>query len=138
MKKLIALCLFLFISCKNETITYPPNNLEVFYFKPGILYPMSLGCKWINNAKTEKGKTKYERIYDKASIDEFLKLYNKYEVDTIHKNLDARIHILVHKGVKADTLCLGENFGTAINGQQMKDSKELLNFIKKKINYNQF
>ena len=126
------------MSCKKDFTSYPPNSLEILYFKPGILYPYSLGCGWVNNPKIEEGKTKYVRIYDKVSMEKFLKLYNKYEIDSTQRSADIRIKILIHQGIKADTLCLGENFGTVLNGKSMKDSKELLNFIKMEIDYDNF
>ena len=34
-----------------------------------------------------------------------------------------------------DTLCLGENFNTFINGKKYKDNKEMLIYIKEIIDY---
>lgn len=124
------------MSCKKEIVSYPPNNLEIVYQKPGMLYPMAFGCGWPRNIDSLAEEFKYIRIYDKTSVDKFLKLYKKYKIDSTKSGPDVRIHILVHQSIKTDTLCLGENFGTMINGKSMKDSKELLNFIKQRIDYN--
>lgn len=136
MKRLLILFLTIILfSCKKDNVSYPPNNLEIMFHKPNTNYPMRLGCGWPKNVDSINENYKYLRVCDKASIDNFLKLYRKYEKDTTDFGADVRIHILVHQKIKTDTLCLGENFGVIKNGQSMKDSKELLNFIKGRIDY---
>ncbi|TGD56671.1 hypothetical protein [Flavobacterium humi] len=135
MKKIILFLSIIFFSCKNEIVSYPPENLEILFHDQGRNYPMRLGCGWVKNPDSINKDYKYLRVYDKASVDKFLKLYRKYKIDTTNFGADVRIHILVHQGIMTDTLCLGEHFGVIKNGQSMKDSKELLNFIKLRVEY---
>lgn len=96
---------------------------------------MRLGCGWPKNTDSLSENLKQIRVYDKTSVDKFLKLYRKYKIDSTDFSVDVRIRILVHQGIKTDTLCMGENFGVMINGKSMEDSKELLNYIKQRIEY---
>jgi hypothetical protein len=138
MKKIILFLIVFFFSCKKEIITYPSNNLEIIFHKHHANYPMRLGCGWPKNIDSLSKNFKFIKVYDKTSVDKFLKLYRNYKIDSTNFGADVRIRILVHQGIKTDTLCLGENFGVLINGKSMKDSKELLNFIKQRIEYNKF
>ncbi|CAM4240652.1 hypothetical protein [Flavobacterium terrigena] len=136
MKNIILFLIVLFYSCKKEIVSYPANNLEIIFHKPGVNYPMRFGCGWPKNVDSLTENFKFMRVCDKTSVDKFLKIYRKYKIDSTDFRADVRIRILVHQGIKTDTLCLGENFGTIINGESMEDSKELLNFIKQRIEYN--
>ncbi len=135
MKKLIVIFLVILLGCKKEIISYPPDNLEIIFNKPHLHYPMQMVCGWPQNTDSLPKGYKYKRIYDKVSVDKFLNLYGKYKVATTNFGVDVRIYILVHQGIKTDTLCLGENFGVMLNGHSMEDSKELLSFIKQKIEF---
>ncbi len=135
MKKLFLLLIIFNLSCKNEIISYPPENLEIISDKPGRHYPMRLGCSWPKSIDSLNRDFKYLRVYDKTSVDEFLRLLNECKKDTTDFGADVRIKILIHQGTKTDTLCLGENFGIIKNGVSLSNSKELVNFVKKRIKY---
>jgi len=135
MKKLFLLFIFFNLSCKKEIVSYPPKNLEIIYDKPGRLYPMRLGCGWPKNIDSLNQDYKYLRVYDKTSVDKFIALLKECKKDTSDFGADVRIKILIHQGLKTDTLCLGENFGIIKNGVSMCNSNKLLNFVKKRINY---
>lgn len=133
MKYYILLFFAILFSCNQGVVTYPPNSIEVIFHKPGIYYPMRLGCGWPKNVDSIGENFSYKRICDKKTVDRFLKVYRLLEVDSTDHSTDVRIHILIHQSIKTDTLCLGENFGVEKNGQPMKDSRELLQFIKSAI-----
>ena len=135
MRTFSILLLIILFGCKQEIVSFPPNSLEIIYDKPGVLYPMSFGCGWPKNIDSIPENFKYIRVYDKVSVEKFLKLFNEFKTDSAGHQPDVRIKILVHQSIKTDTLCLGEHFGVTKNGEIMKDSKEILNFIKKRINF---
>ena len=126
----ISILILFLIGCEKKD---PENYLEVFYLKPGMSYPMSVQCDWINS-DFYKADAKYLKITDSEFISKFMKLYRNYE--TVEKSsIDVRIQVLVHQKRIVDTLCLGEFFHTQINGETQNDNENLLKLLKTKIDF---
>ena len=122
------------INCKHTESRNPENYIEIYALRPGILYPFSINCNMIRGELFKEGR-RYQKITDAKFMSKFLLLYNNYEpIDKLNGD-DNRIQVLIHRKNKVDTLCLGENFFTHINGKRMKDSPELLKLIKDKIDF---
>jgi len=127
------LILFLFTNCnqENNSIDY----LNIVFVEKGLTSQIPISCdrlkgKWDTNTLFNK------KINSQLFIKKFEKLYKNYQTskektDTI---IDARIKIIIYlKNNNIDTLCLGENFNTYLNGKKMIDSPKLLKLIKEEI-----
>ena len=75
-------------------------------------------------------------ITDTYVLSEFEKEYAKLIIQKDTFPLDMRIKLIIHfKNKNIDTLCTGEYFGIVKNGSSVKNDKDFINFIKKRIKY---
>ncbi|THD30371.1 hypothetical protein [uncultured Flavobacterium sp.] len=110
------------------------SYIEMFYIGPNISTPFSYPCSMISK-EVLKDDINYKKIDDKQKIKKFMDLYSKYETAVDSGGMNIRIKVLIHNKTKTDTLCLGEHFNTYKNGTKMKDNKQLLNYVKDIIDY---
>jgi hypothetical protein len=130
--------LALFFNCKNENIPVNQsgehdNYLEIFYLQGEKLYPFRITCNMIRGEIFKKDRLEL-KIDDQKFVNQFLSLYRKYKASTETDDHDTRIQVLVHQGIKVDTLCMGGHYDTSINGKRMEDLPKLLKLIKDRLN----
>lgn len=129
--------LAIFILCSLLYNCYNKNTsdyIEIYYMGPNISTPFSYPCSMISK-DVLKDDINYKKIDDKQQVKKFMDLYSKYETAVDSGGMNIRIKVLIHNRTKTDTLCLGEHFNTYKNGTKMKDSEELLNYVKDIIDY---
>lgn len=135
MKPLIIVFSLLFFSCEKKSSINSNESIEVYYMRPYVSTYFSYPCGMISKAAL-KDEIHFKEFKDSATINKFIKIYNNYEIEpNPDDRLDARIRVIINTKEIKDTLCLGENFYTFINGIKYKDNKEMLDFIKKIIDY---
>jgi hypothetical protein len=127
MKKYLFLFLFCFLGCHKSEIYY----LEIYYLPKGVLTPSVLHCDLLDKDIFKDLKVK--KVTQDSTLNKLSLLVNELQPDSQDSNLDARIKVLIRYKNKTDILCLGEFFGTSLNGKRMKDDKELFKLIKKNI-----
>ncbi len=128
------LCLF-FLSCSNKNIILSNESIEIFYMRPYVMTPISYSCEMINK-EALKDEIHYREFKDSTIINKFIDIYKRYEVEPDQdENINTRIRVIIKTKKIKDTLCLGENFNTFINGKKYKDNKEMLIYIKEIIDY---
>jgi hypothetical protein len=109
--------------------------IEVYYMRPYVSTPFSYPCGMISKAAL-KDEIHVKEFKDTATINQIIKMYNNYEIEpNPDEQLDARIKLIIKTEQMNDTICLGENAYTFINGVKYKDNQEMLDFIKKIIDY---
>lgn len=134
MKALSIIVSLLFLSCVKNSIN-SNESIEVYYMRPYVSTPFSYPCGMISKAAL-KDEIHFKEFKDSITINKFIKIYNNYEIEpNPDDRLDARIKVIINTKKIKDTICLGENFNTFINGRKFKDNKEMLDFIKKIIDY---
>jgi len=101
---------------------------------PGISTPYDYSCEMISKQFLEDDMN-YKKITDRKIVEPFMKMYDNYKVSTDSVGMNIRIKVLIHSKNNTDTLCMGENFNTYKNGIKMIDNTELLNYLKKIIDY---
>lgn len=126
MKQLLAMIMMsLLLSCKNED-----KHIDIYYMPEGVLTAMNIDCRWV---RLSQYNVKNTTISDEEFVEEFDTYYSELnESDGVYLP-DVRIRIFYHHGKETDTICLGEHFGTMVNGQQREDSPKLLKLIKDRI-----
>lgn len=129
--KYICILLFLIFGCSTKKSS---QYLEVYYLGPNISTPMSYPCGMIADYAL-KDDLNYKKIDDEINFKKINTLCNRYEKVEDTTGIDARIKVIIHNEGKVDTLCLGEYFNTYKNGVKVKDDKEMLDLIKKLIDY---
>ncbi len=135
MKVLNILISLFFFSCTNTKIINSTDSIGIYYMRPYVSTPFSYSCDMINEVVL-KNEIHFKEFKDSTTINEFIKIYNDYEIEpNTDDGLNARIKVIINTKRVNDTLCLGENFNTFINGKKVKDNKEMLDFIKKIIDY---
>ena len=127
------LILFLLSNCRQENnkIEY----LNIFFVEKGLTSQIPISCdrlkgKWNSNTLFNK------KLKNSSYLQKFETLYKNYQKNEEKTNtdIDVRIKVLIYlKNKNVDTLCLGENFNTYLNGKKMIDSPKLLKLIKDKI-----
>ncbi len=127
------LILFLLSNCRQENnkIEY----LNIFFVEKGLTSQIPISCdrlkgKWNSNTLFNK------KLKNSSFLQKFETLYKNYQKNEEKTNtdIDVRIKVLIYlKNKNVDTLCLGENFNTYLNGKKMIDSPKLLKLIKDKI-----
>ncbi|MDR6969675.1 hypothetical protein J2X31_003709 [Flavobacterium arsenatis] len=120
-----------FLNCDNKKES---QYLEIYYMGPNISTPYSYSCSEIYEDKS-KEKINYKKIDDQQQVKTFMNLFNQYQISNDSSGIDSRIKILIYNKSKIDTLCLGEYFNTYRNGIKVEDNKQLLNFVKEIIDY---
>ena len=129
MRILILTAVLILSSCSNKSKEF----IEVYYLREGLRFPMTLGCG-IPQSKPSKSDTYYyKEISDESFIRELVRLYQKPPQPTEMDHVDARINILFHHNNRVDTICMGEHWGVAVNGEMKGDYPELLALVKKEI-----
>lgn len=135
MKAIFYILIFLlFYSCKKTDEITSKKSLEVYYMGPGISTPYDYSCEMISKQFLEDDMN-YKKITDRKIVEPFMKMYDNYKVSTDSVGMNIRIKVLIHSKNNTDTLCMGENFNTYKNGIKMIDNTELLNYLKKIIDY---
>lgn len=130
----IIVCLF-FLSCINKNSISSSESIEVYYMRPYVSTPFSYSCGMIS-MDALKNDVHFKEFRDSTTISKFIKIYKNYELEAIQDDaINTRIRVIINVESLKDTLCLGENFNTFINGKKFKDKKEMLDFIKKIIDY---
>lgn len=124
MKKLLFLFVFCFVGCKKSEVNY----LEIYYLPKGTLTPTVLDCNLLDKDVFKDLKTR--KITQDSTINKISFLVKNLQSDSLRYDLDARIKVIIKYKNKADTLCLGEFFGTSLNGNKMEDNKVLFKLIK--------
>jgi hypothetical protein len=127
MKKLVLIFMLFVISCKKSDLIYA----EIYYVPAGTSTPFSIHCDLVDIDFFEDLKTK--KIYERETLKMISSLVNKLQPTNPERDLDARVKMIIYYESKSDTLCLGEFFGTRLNGQNMKDNEELFMLLRKKI-----
>lgn len=135
MKALNLVVSLLFLGCANKNSINSNDSIEVYYMRPYVSTYFSYSCGMISKIAL-KDEINFKEFKDSATINKFIKIYNNYEIEpNPDDRLDARIRVIINVENLKDTLCLGENAYTFINGVKYKDNKEMLDFIKKIIDY---
>ena len=125
--------LVLCIACK-KTESYNANFIEVFAIRPGLHFPMSLDCGW--NGKPQNSEIgRYYKINDPNFTKSFIDLYKNYKETGTSNSIDVRFTVLVHQSKKVDTLCMGENWSTYLNGKEVNDLPKIFKLLKTQIEY---
>tara|TARA_B100001105_G_C22223182_1_gene370587 strand:+ start:302 stop:610 length:309 start_codon:yes stop_codon:yes gene_type:complete len=96
----------------------------------GVLTAINIDCRWV---RLSQYHVKNTTISNEDFVGEFNTYYSELnESDGIYPP-NVRIRIFYHHGKEPDTICMGEYFGTMVNGQQKEDSPKLLKLIKDRI-----
>lgn len=128
MRNVVFIFALLLFGCKKTDI----NHIEIYYVPDGTSTPFSIHCDLVCISYFEELKTK--KIIEKKSLNNIASLINTLEPANQDREIDARINLIIYFENKTDTLCLGEFFGTRLNGKMMKDSKELFYLIREQLN----
>jgi hypothetical protein len=136
MKNISVLILGVFLlvcfSCQdqNRAIDY----LDVYFLPEGTTTQIPIHCDMLYG--DWKPKLVHRKIENSKILKQFEDYYNSYLENKEEKTQDLRIRCMIYlKNGRVDTLCLGEYFDTFLNGQRMNDSNELLNLLKKELDY---
>ena len=109
------------------------DNLEVFYLPEGTTTDIPIECNHLYPSMFEFDllqKTFVKQSILKKFKDRLLNL----TISEDKPDMDIRIRIMInYANKKVDTLCLGEYFGTYLNGKRMIDDQELLRMVKNEI-----
>lgn len=124
MKKILFLFVLFVIGCNKSDINY----LEIYYLPKSTLTPSVVHCNLLDKDVFKDLKNK--KITHNPTVSEISSLINNLQEDNLGNDIDARIKVIVKYENKKDTLCLGEFFGTSLNGIKMKDNQELHKLIK--------
>ena len=131
-RTMLGLLVFCIACAKTESSNV--NFIEVFAIRQGLHLPMSLACGW--NGKPQNSEIgKYYKIDDPNFTEPFLDLYKNYKETGTSNSIDVRFTVLVHHSKKVDTLCMGKNWSTYLNGKEVNDSPKIFNLLKKQIDY---
>ena len=128
MRNVVLIFTLLLFGCKKTDI----NHIEIYYVPDGTSTPFSIHCDLVSINYFEDLQIK--KINEKKSLNNIASLINTLEPTNQDREIDARIKMLIYFENKTDTLCLGEFFGTRLNGKMMNDSKELFYLIRKHLN----
>ncbi len=123
----------IFFSCskKNEDINY----IDVYFLPPDTTFPNGLDCDMLYQGFVGEILL-HKRIDEKSKTSKFKQLYDQLIKENTESSQDVRIRCMIHfSNGKVDTLCLGEYFDTFINKEKVKDSSDLLHFLKGEIDY---
>ncbi|WP_407268289.1 hypothetical protein [Tenacibaculum maritimum] len=127
-RKFIYVVLFLIISCtvREEKIEY----LDVLFIEEGLTSQIPFNCDRLSH-KWNSPVFSNMKIKDESFNSKFYSYMKRYKPDNNDSTYDIRIKVLIHySNNKIDTLCLGENFNTFLNGKRVFDSPEHLKLIK--------
>lgn len=106
------------------------KRMRVDYLPRHTTTPVPISCSKISGMLDVKKKTVLDgrKFIDKVT-EELVSLKEIDEQDQV----DVRIKVYIDYQNRVDTLCLGEYFGTLLNGKLMEDNPKLLDLIKAKI-----
>ena len=124
MKKILFLFVLFIVGCNKSDINY----LEIYYLPKSTLTPSVVDCNLLDIDVFKDLKNK--KITHDHTVREISLLINNLQANNLENDLDARIKVIVKYENKKDTLCLGEFFGTSLNGVKMKDNEKLYKLIK--------
>lgn len=127
MRKTVLMFILCLVGCKKTDVSY----VEIYYVPDGTSTPISIHCDLVHINFFED--LKVIKINEKETLENISSLINILEPTNLDKEIDARIKMIIYHENKSDTLCLGEFFGTTLNGRIMEDNKELFKLIRKKI-----
>lgn len=125
--------LSIIFGCKNFEKKGSTKFLEFYYIGPGTNTTYSYQCGMLSKEVIKD--INYKKNTDEKVFNYFIKLYNGYKTIKDSTGIDTRIKVIIHDNKKTDVLCLGEHFNTYKNGVKVNDNKELLEYIKKVIDY---
>jgi len=131
MKKIYILFVIFFISGCQETPTV--KDIRIAYINTHIDLPHSLDCWSLFSIDTIF--LSQIRIKDPKITKPIYSIVESLKVDTTCQNVDVRITCLIRYNNDriADTLCLGEKWGTVLNGVYVYDNEKLSKLIKKEL-----
>lgn len=106
------------------------ERVKIVYLPEYSTFMVPVTCsslEWVSHLKKEKivDNSRFTRLIS----DELKKLKPKED----RQYPDFRIKLMIKYQDRVDTLCMGEFFDVALNGQTMEDSPELLATIKRRI-----
>ena len=107
--------------------------IKIVYINSRIDLSSSLGC-W-DIFSIDSLFLSQVRITDPKVTEPIYDIVKNLKVDTSRMNVDVRTTCLLRYNISkvTDTLCLGESFGTVLNGQYVVDNEKLFDLIKKHI-----
>ena len=117
---------------KNSNI----DNLEVFYLPEGTTSDIPIECNHLYPSIFEFDLLK-KSFANQSILQKFEERLSNLIESKDKPDMDIRIRIMIYYSNKnIDTLCLGEYFGTYLNGKKMVDDQKLLKMVKNEI-YNE-
>jgi hypothetical protein len=134
MKKVCQI-IFIFGLCLCScTVNNAIKEIKIAYINQQIETPFAYGC-WDIFA-IDSVFLNQIRITDPIITESMYKLVTKLHPDTSCTNVNVRITCLLryNESRPADTLCIGEQWGTILNGVNVCDSKALFELIHSIIN----
>lgn len=137
MKRIYIFSILLFLFSVNALCQ---ARVKLVYGAKGVLVPIAVECNPESFERSFSESLNFLTTYDDIFIAWFSFYIGKLvpENDTM-KIIDPRIMIISYnESLQNDTLYLGESYGILKNGTMMKDSKELLNLVKRKIGWDMF
>jgi hypothetical protein len=135
-KKVYLLLIILIIfSCKEASTV---KEIKIGYINTYIDLPHSLDCWDIFSIDTMF--LSQIRIKDPKITTPIYNIVRELQVDTTYKSVDVRITCLLRYNTSrsTDTLCLGENSGTVLNGVNVCDNKKLHILVKEQLQVSNF
>jgi len=125
----------LLFGCTGKHTSTSDESIVIHYMRPYVSTPFSYPCGMISK-EVLKDDIHIKEFSDSIVIKEFLDIYKKYERDVeLEGGIDTRIKVIINTKNINDTLCLAENFTSVINGKKVKHNKEMLDYIKMLIDY---
>ena len=106
------------------------QGIRVDYLPQHTTAPVPVSCSKISGMLDVKQEAVLNgRKFIGKVKEELVSLKEIYGCDQV----DVRIKVYISYQNRVDTLCLGEYFGTLLNGNLMEDNPKLLDLIKSKI-----
>jgi hypothetical protein len=120
---LVIIICFLMLGCFNSETSKDP--IEILYFKADILTPIQVTC---NTIYGYYGLRKIE-LKEKKEIDIFKEKLQELEDSNSYEGIDVRYKLTYLN----DTICMDVLGGIIHNGNRMKDSPKMLDYVKELI-----
>ncbi|MEO2052454.1 MAG: hypothetical protein ABGX00_11880 [Allomuricauda sp.] len=124
----IFLSCFFTISCANRKTEI--TQIKVFYLPQGTTTDIPIQCNQLYPSLFEEDLMK-KVISSQITQDQIGNRLNQLSDSDEDIDMDVRMRIMIsYKNRSNDTLCLGEYFGTVLNGKPKNDDRELRDLIK--------
>lgn len=136
MKRKCAFVVLLSLFCVN-VLCQEGEKVKLVYGAKGILLPVAAKCSPESFEQSFGESLNFLTTYDDIFIAWFIYYVERLKPEKNQEiTIDPRIMIISYnEDLHNDTLYLGEHYGISKNGIIMKDEKEFLNLIKRKIGW---